>query len=44
MVILMLMYLYTLYAMRLGAAGLRDIGYYFPNTDDKYKNADSKTC
>jgi 2-C-methyl-D-erythritol 2,4-cyclodiphosphate synthase len=26
----------------LGAAGLRDIGYYFPDTDDKYKNIDSK--
>lgn len=26
----------------LGAAGLRDIGYYFPNTDEKYKGADSK--
>jgi len=26
----------------LGAAGLRDIGYYFPNTDDKYKGIDSK--
>ena len=25
----------------LGAAGLRDIGYYFPDTDPKYKNADS---
>ncbi len=22
----------------LGAAGLRDIGFYFPNTDEKYKN------
>ena len=26
----------------LGAAGLRDIGYYFPDSDDKYKNIDSK--
>jgi 2-C-methyl-D-erythritol 2,4-cyclodiphosphate synthase len=26
----------------LGAAGLRDIGYHFPDTDDKYKNIDSK--
>ncbi|MFV0366756.1 MAG: 2-C-methyl-D-erythritol 2,4-cyclodiphosphate synthase [Mangrovibacterium sp.] len=26
----------------LGAAKLRDIGYHFPNTDPKYKNADSK--
>lgn len=26
----------------LGAAGLRDIGYLFPDTDDKYKGADSK--
>lgn len=26
----------------LGAAGLRDIGYYFPDTDIKYKNIDSK--
>jgi 2-C-methyl-D-erythritol 2,4-cyclodiphosphate synthase len=26
----------------LGAAGLKDIGYYFPDTDDKYKNIDSK--
>lgn len=26
----------------LGAAGLRDIGYYFPDTDKKYKNIDSK--
>ena len=25
----------------LSAAGLRDIGYYFPDTDEKYKNADS---
>lgn len=25
----------------LSAAGLRDIGYYFPDTDPKYKNADS---
>ncbi|MCD7776015.1 MAG: 2-C-methyl-D-erythritol 2,4-cyclodiphosphate synthase [Firmicutes bacterium] len=25
----------------LGAAGMRDIGYYFPDSDDKYKNADS---
>ncbi len=25
----------------LGAAGLRDIGFYFPNTDSQYKNADS---
>ncbi len=25
----------------LGAAGLRDIGYYFPDTDPKYKGADS---
>ena len=26
----------------LGAAGLRDIGYHFPDTDHKYKNIDSK--
>jgi 2-C-methyl-D-erythritol 2,4-cyclodiphosphate synthase len=26
----------------LGAAGLNDIGYYFPDTDNKYKNIDSK--
>jgi 2-C-methyl-D-erythritol 2,4-cyclodiphosphate synthase len=26
----------------LGAAGLRDIGYHFPDTDDKFKNIDSK--
>ena len=26
----------------LGAAGLRDIGFYFPDTDNKYKNIDSK--
>ena len=26
----------------LGAAGLKDIGYYFPDTDNKYKNIDSK--
>src|SRR5580765_1260405 len=26
----------------LGAAGLRDIGVYFPNTDPQWKNADSK--
>ena len=26
----------------LGAAGLRDIGYHFPDTDVKYKNIDSK--
>jgi len=26
----------------LGAAGLSDIGYYFPDTDNKYKNIDSK--
>ena len=26
----------------LGAAGLRDIGYYFPDTDLEYKNIDSK--
>jgi 2-C-methyl-D-erythritol 2,4-cyclodiphosphate synthase len=26
----------------LGAAGLRDIGYHFPDTDKKYKNIDSK--
>ena len=25
----------------LGAAGLRDIGYHFPDTDPQYKNADS---
>ena len=25
----------------LGAAGLRDIGYHFPDTDPRYKNADS---
>jgi 2-C-methyl-D-erythritol 2,4-cyclodiphosphate synthase len=26
----------------LGAAGLRDIGYYFPDSDNRYKNIDSK--
>lgn len=26
----------------LGAAGQRDIGYYFPDNDDSYKNVDSK--
>lgn len=26
----------------LGAAALRDIGYHFPDTDEKYKGADSK--
>jgi len=26
----------------LGAAGLRDIGHHFPDTDQKYKNIDSK--
>jgi 2-C-methyl-D-erythritol 2,4-cyclodiphosphate synthase len=26
----------------LGAAGLRDIGFYFPDTDAEYKNIDSK--
>ena len=26
----------------LGAAGLRDIGYHFPDTDPKYKGADSR--
>lgn len=26
----------------LGAAGLRDIGYHFPDTNPEYKNADSK--
>jgi 2-C-methyl-D-erythritol 2,4-cyclodiphosphate synthase len=26
----------------LGAAGLRDIGHYFPNTDENWKGADSK--
>jgi 2-C-methyl-D-erythritol 2,4-cyclodiphosphate synthase len=26
----------------LGAAGLRDIGYYFPDTEIRYKNIDSK--
>jgi 2-C-methyl-D-erythritol 2,4-cyclodiphosphate synthase len=26
----------------LGAAGLKDIGYYFPDTDAEWKNADSK--
>ncbi len=26
----------------LGAAGLRDIGFYFPDTDNEYKNIDSK--
>ena len=26
----------------LGAAGLRDIGFYFPDTSDEYKNIDSK--
>jgi len=25
----------------LGAAGLEDIGHYFPNTDERYRNADS---
>lgn len=27
----------------LGAAGLRDIGFHFPNTDDSFKGADSRT-
>lgn len=27
----------------LGAAGLRDIGFHFPDTDPEFKNADSKT-
>src|SRR3954468_13418097 len=27
----------------LGAANLRDIGFHFPNTDVRYKGADSKT-
>lgn len=26
----------------LGAAGLRDIGFHFPNTDDSFKDADSR--
>jgi len=26
----------------LGAAGLRDIGFHFPDTDDRFKNIDSK--
>lgn len=26
----------------LGAANLRDIGFHFPNTDERYRNADSK--
>lgn len=26
----------------LGAAGMRDIGYHFPNTDDRFKGIDSK--
>jgi 2-C-methyl-D-erythritol 2,4-cyclodiphosphate synthase len=26
----------------LGAAGLRDIGFHFPNTDQQFKNADSR--
>lgn len=26
----------------LGAAGLRDIGYYFPDSDDRYRGIDSK--
>lgn len=26
----------------LGAAGLRDIGYFFPDSDEEYKNIDSK--
>jgi len=26
----------------LGAAGLKDIGYYFPDTDNRFKNIDSK--
>ena len=26
----------------LGAAGLRDIGYHFPDTDDRFLDADSK--
>lgn len=26
----------------LGASGMRDIGYHFPDTDQKYKNIDSK--
>ena len=27
--------------MLLSAAGLKDIGHYFPDTDERYKNADS---
>lgn len=27
----------------LGAANLKDIGYHFPNTDERYRGADSKT-
>ena len=34
--------LHALMDSLLGAAGLRDIGYHFPDTDAKYKGADSR--
>ena len=34
--------LHALMDALLGAAGLRDIGYHFPDTDTKYKGADSR--
>ena len=34
--------LHALMDALLGAAGLRDIGYHFPDTDAKYKGADSR--
>ena len=34
--------LHTVMDALLGAAGLRDIGYHFPDTDPRYKGADSR--
>ena len=34
--------LHAVMAALLGAAGLRDIGYHFPDTDPRYKGADSR--